>query len=584
MLRKVVGEAHLLNEDTSASIEQILIPRRFDIRFDVDGLRIVRLSHSAQQQAVQLTPYKSRGEVYRRVLASQVDGRQYVVEFVSNTEVYEPPILGAIRARDYTINGNVLELKGAQFRDSASALGDFLSVHEIVRDAWISGIRYRREVVDGNGNIVQAGLRVPQIGALHAIAAHWTLGKEPAIVVMPTGTGKTEVMIAAAIAAQSSRVLIVVPSDPLRHQTAEKFISYGLLERLGILDALPNPVVGVLSSKPTAAHLEAIKACNIVVTTMSSIGLAEEPVQKQFASLFSHIFFDEAHHIEAASWRRFRKCCGDAHVLMFTATPFREDGKPLDGRIIYNFPLSSAQEQGYFKKIHFVEVFEPDSSASDEKIAEAAVGRLREDLTAGLSHILMARASKIEKATQLLNDIYSRYADLNPVVIHSKTSKKSLVLQKIREGHHKIVVCVDMFGEGFDLPNLKIAALHDVHKSIGITLQYIGRFARTAVGVGAATFVANTAEDGVPEALESLYREDADWNMLLADLSFDAINPQAQLSDCAPAQNQCASLSNQRVFPGTLRECLSAQAAYLSAANKSAGQLSGSRGQSEGKP
>jgi hypothetical protein len=111
MLRKVVGEAHLLNEDTSASIEQILIPRRFDIRFDVDGLRIVRLSHSAQQQAVQLTPYKSRGEVYRRVLASQVDGRQYVVEFVSNTEVYEPPILGAIRARDYTINGNVLELK-----------------------------------------------------------------------------------------------------------------------------------------------------------------------------------------------------------------------------------------------------------------------------------------------------------------------------------------------------------------------------------------------------------------------------------------------------------------------------------------
>ena len=88
-----------------------------------------------------------------------------------------------------------------------------------------------------------------------------------------------------------------------------------------------------------------------------------------------------------------------------------------------------------------------------------------------------------------------------------------------------------MFGEGFDLPNLKIAALHSVHKSLGITLQFIGRFARTAAGVGRATFVANAAEDGVPEALESLYQEDADWNLLIADLSYDAIDPQTKLSE-----------------------------------------------------
>ena len=88
-----------------------------------------------------------------------------------------------------------------------------------------------------------------------------------------------------------------------------------------------------------------------------------------------------------------------------------------------------------------------------------------------------------------------------------------------------------MFGEGFDLPSLKVAALHSVHKSLGITLQFIGRFARNAPSVGPATFVANTANDGVPEALESLYPEDADWNALLADMSYDAINPQAQLSE-----------------------------------------------------
>lgn len=78
--------------------------------------------------------------------------------------------------------------------------------------------------------------------------------------------------------------------------------------------------------------------------------------------------------------------------------------------------------------------------------------------------------------------------------------------------------------------NLTIAALHTVHKSLGVTLRFICRFARATAGGGQATFVAKTGDDGVPEALENLYREDADWNVLLADLSYDAINPQIQLS------------------------------------------------------
>ncbi|MCV4614670.1 DEAD/DEAH box helicase family protein, partial [Escherichia coli] len=89
------------------------------------------------------------------------------------------------------------------------------------------------------------------------IASHWTLGREPAMLVMPTGTGKTEVMIAATLAAQSERVLIIVPTDALRHQTAEKFLSYGLLQRIGIIDDFPFPVVGTLTSKPDRTHFEA---------------------------------------------------------------------------------------------------------------------------------------------------------------------------------------------------------------------------------------------------------------------------------------------------------------------------------------
>ena len=43
------------------------------------------------------------------------------------------------------------------------------------------------------------GLRVPQVGALYALLAHWTISSEAGIIVLPTGTGKTDTMLAALI-------------------------------------------------------------------------------------------------------------------------------------------------------------------------------------------------------------------------------------------------------------------------------------------------------------------------------------------------------------------------------------------------
>lgn len=522
----------MLDAANLPAITHVCLPHRYDIDFKIAGLHIRRLRHSEKMIEATVVPYRSRGQLCRRVLASGRDGSQHIIEFAAFRETYDLLISGIVRAQGGAIDGTQLVLQSARFRQPPSALEDFAQVRDDAHRSWFAGIRYKRELSATDGRPDQAGLRVPQIGALHAIASHWTLSTDPAVLVMPTGTGKTEVMIAAALAAQSERVLVIVPTDALRRQTAEKFLSYGLLRTIGIIDDFPMPVVAALSSRPDRAYFDALRTCNVVVTTMSSIGLADRDTQQEFAGLFSHIFFDEAHHIEAATWKRFRDHCASAHTLLFTATPFREDGKPVEGKIIYNFPLSAAQDQKYFNPIRFVEVFEPNEQESDVKIAEAAVTRLRDDLAAGHDHILMARAATIDAADRIYRSIYARqYADLNPALLHSKSPSKAALLDSIRAGRHRIIVCVDMFGEGFDLPNLKIAALHSTHKSLGITLQFVGRFARTSARVGTATFVANTAEDGVPEALENLYHEDADWNLLLADLSYDAIDPQAKLSE-----------------------------------------------------
>lgn len=509
------------------------LPTRYAFQYRDGILDASCIGRAGAVYLATVAPHRSRGPNFKRLKATTEDGNVYAIDLMVNGfDFTDLAPAGVLRGTDAEVKDGILKVANARFREVESSLAEGNRLRSEVHASWRGGINYVSELVAVEGHSARPGLRAPQIGALHAIAAHWSLSKAPAIIVMPTGTGKTEVMLAITVESRGDRILVIVPTDALRQQTADKFREYGLLRKLGIVTDVLNPVVGVLTGKPTEAQFDALRSCNIVVTTMASISRGTENEQQAFAALFSEVFFDEAHHAQATTWNRFSSYCSHARMLLFTATPFREDGKALNGKIIYNYPLQLAQENEFFKPIQFLQVFEPDSSVADLRIAEKAVERLRADLASGLDHMLLARANTISQAEDLFDNVYSaEFPDLNPVLVHSNTKSREQVLRNIRSGKHRIVICVDMFGEGFDLPQLKVAALHSVHKSLGITLQFIGRFARSANNVGNASFVANTAEDGVPEALESLYQEDADWDNLLSDLSYDAIDPQAKLSE-----------------------------------------------------
>ncbi|MRT30448.1 DEAD/DEAH box helicase family protein [Herbaspirillum sp. CAH-3] len=101
------------------------------------------------------------------------------------------------------------------------------------------------------------GLRKPQLGALHAIHAHWSVSRETATLVMPTGTGKTETMLSVLLSVCCERVLVVVPSDALRTQIAEKFETLGMLKMRGsriLTESAQWPVVGRLLSSPKSVE------------------------------------------------------------------------------------------------------------------------------------------------------------------------------------------------------------------------------------------------------------------------------------------------------------------------------------------
>ncbi len=421
----------------------------------------------------------------------------------------------------HSINGNVI----AQFIKCKS--GGFIDPDTVV-NTWKDSIRPVPASDERNG------FRCAQIGALYAIKAHWTVSQEPATIVMPTGTGKTETMIATVISEQVKRTLIVVPSDLLRKQTAEKFLHLGVLPKIGVIDeGVIFPVVATLTSTPKSEQdlSEIVESSNIIVTTVTLL----QYFSAKFISILSEkcnlLIVDEAHHIAAKTWGRVKSQFADMTCIQFTATPFRNDGKKIDGKIIYNFPLAMAQEQGYFQKINFNPIWEFDEEKGDQAIAQAAVKQLEEDIAAGYNHAILVRAKDKKSADKLYTNIYEPlFPQFKPVLIHSdiRTTDRRERLAALTNGISKIVVCVDMFGEGIDIPNLKIAAVHDKYKSLPITLQFVGRFARTSDGLGEATFITNIANDELNESLRDLYTQDADWNKLLSIKSSEAIGKEIE--------------------------------------------------------
>lgn len=376
------------------------------------------------------------------------------------------------------------------------------------------------------------GLRKPQLAALYATLGHLVVDPTAtATVVMPTGTGKTDTMLALLIAARMNRTLILVPSDALRTQLVNKCAELKTLRDVGaVSDTALNPIVTAIDSKMSEAQVAELAASNIIVATPQALQLFDEAALSALVKTCSHLMIDEAHHVAATSWNRIRTAFRGKPCIQFTATPFREDGLALAGKIIYNYPLRDAQLDGYFKGIEFHSVREYNLKLSDQAIADKAVELLRGDLDAGYNHLMIVR-SKSQKRAKDLFEIYKQHADLTPVLIHSKVPNQAKVLANIVKKKHRIIVCVDMLGEGFDLPELKIAAIHDQHQSPAVTLQFIGRLTRVDAALGDAKFVANIANQKTDHQMADLYKESADWGAVIRNVSEQKVGREIMKED-----------------------------------------------------
>ncbi len=300
------------------------------------------------------------------------------------------------------------------------------------------------------------GFRPSQLGAIHAVAGHFTTRSAPAVVVMPTGTGKTAVLLALPFVLRATRVLVVVPSRLLRDQIAAGFKQVGPLREIGALPkgkAVRDPAVKrVIGRLSTVQDWEDLRQFDVVVATPASASPSQPGVADPPADLFDLVLVDEAHHEPAVTWRTLTRAFA-ARVALCSATPFRRDGCEISGRIVFHYPLRNARDDGSFADIDYL-----PTTGGDIPIANEVERQLASDRAAGFDHHVLIRTDRRSRAEELLK-MYEAETKLRLAVVHGAHGAKKIaqVLKAVRDGSLDGVIAVNIMGEGIDLPTLKVA-------------------------------------------------------------------------------------------------------------------------------
>jgi superfamily II DNA or RNA helicase len=368
-------------------------------------------------------------------------------------------------------------------------------------------------------------LRAPQHGAAMAVGAHFTARKEPAIVALPTGVGKTAIMTLLPYVLTATRVLVVVPTRVLREQTGDEYSQLTVLRTQGLVPAeVWSPRTSVIEGHQTAAQWAALERQEVVVTTPQSV------VDDQHRCLvpegmFDLIIFDEAHHTPAPIWSSVVDHTSGARQIFFTATPYRRDDRHIQGTVVYEFPLSAAVEQGFVAPVDLRLI--DDGADIDARLIEQIQQLVQVEGSPYFHVPFMARTSSKNHAKELCQ-LYEA-SGLSVRLITGDTSLRvyRASLQAVRDGEAQGLVMVGVLGEGFDFPAIKVAAYHRTHRSLPATLQFIGRITRIhADGPARALVVAPRQEASDETAL--LYRDDAQWALLIPELASRLFERQAR--------------------------------------------------------
>ena len=242
----------------------------------------------------------------------------------------------------------------------------------------------------------------------------------------------------------------------------------------------------------------------------------------------SVILVDEAHHALAKSYQNILNRFPKAIILLFTATPHRTGRVQLDqiaDDIIVGQSIHELTEKGFLAPFRY---FQPPGDFDSSLLKRGSTGDFTNDsMQQAMSTKIFGHIVKQYKriATGMQAVVYTYSIDsaikiaaefnsegISAVEVDGTTSKekRALAVRKFRDQEIKILVNVNLFTEGVDLPNVDCVIMARPTASLALYLQFSMRClnprpGKTAIIIDHAN---NFKQFGYPD-------DDRDWKQAI---------------------------------------------------------------------
>ena len=202
------------------------------------------------------------------------------------------------------------------------------------------------------------------------------------------------------------------------------------------------------------------------------------------------ILVDEAHHALAKSYQNILNKFPKAIVLLFTATPHRTGRVQLDqiaDDIIVGQSIHELTEKGFLAPFRY---FQPPGDFDSKLLKRGSTGDFTNDsMQQAMSTKIFGHIVKQYKriAPEMQAVVYTYSIDsaikiaaefnsegISAIEVDGTTSKekRDLAVRKFREQEIKILVNVNLFTEGVDLPNVDCVIMARPTASLALYLQF----------------------------------------------------------------------------------------------------------------
>lgn len=349
-----------------------------------------------------------------------------------------------------------------------------------------------------------------QLEAWDALWQAREAGVDRGLVHLATGLGKTSVAVfdyakfreEQAAKGETARGLFVVHQNAILDQADERFN-----------EVLPHLLPGVGMSR-FVNQSDNLPTGEVVFASFQALNRG---VYKFEPDHFDYIVYDEAHHIEAKTYKRVVEYFKPKFQLGLTATPERGDGKDITdhfGETLYSKTLPEGMAEGYLADVHYRLMldeetkqllqsgFKPKNMTELNRIFEFELKHEDVADTIRTAQQEIRDKTGLDKVKTIIfsPNIFDA-AEMTRLMngegyhsgIGSEKNRKS-VLEAFRNGDFETIVTRDMFNEGVDIPDARLIVFLRSTQSKTIFEQQLGRGLRKTNDkddVVALDFVAN---------------------------------------------------------------------------------------------